>query len=128
VATEKSTAPRQQSKRSAAPRKRSTAKGSATRGSAPRAESRPRASAGKAAEQAARQLLELTGKQSEGITGLERTEDGWTVHVDVVELTRIPSTTDVLATYEVEVDQHGDLQGYRQLRRFVRGSADGDRS
>lgn len=75
------------------------------------------------AERAAQQLLDLTGRDPEGVTGLERTEDGWTVLVDVVELRRVPDTTDVLATYEVAVDSNGDLQGYRRARRFVRGSA-----
>ncbi len=78
------------------------------------------------AERAAEQLLDLTGKDPEGVTGLERTEDGWTVLVDVVELRRVPNTTDVLATYEVEVDTSGDLEGYRRVRRFVRGSAGGE--
>ena len=55
------------------------------------------------------------------MTGLERTDDGWTVQVEVVEVRRIPDTTDVLALYEVDVDSDGDLQGYRRLRRYARG-------
>ena len=74
------------------------------------------------AAQAARELLELTGKAAEGVTGLERTEDGWTVQVEVVEVRRIPDTTDVLALYEVETDDQGALQGYRRVRRYTRGS------
>ncbi|WP_426244312.1 gas vesicle protein [Nocardioides sp. LHG3406-4] len=96
------------------------------RASAPRADAPKRVSAGAVAALAARQLLDLIGKESEGITGLERTEDGWTVLVDVVELTRVPNTTDVLATYEVEVDERGELLGYRRSRRFVRGTAGGE--
>lgn len=103
--------------------KKTASSGSARRASAPRAQARPKASAGQVAERAAAQLLELTGKGPEGVTGLERTDDGWRVLVDVVELRRVPGTTDVLATYEVEVDAGGDLRGYRRLRRFVRGSA-----
>ncbi len=89
--------------------------------SAPKAEAKPRTSARDIAVGAAGQLLELTGKQSEGVTGLERTEDGWTVHVEVVELRRIPDTTDVLALYELNVDDRGSLEGYRRVRRYVRG-------
>jgi hypothetical protein len=77
------------------------------------------------AEQAASQLLELTGKQPEGVTGLHRTDDGWVVVVDVLELHRVPETTDVLASYEVEVDDDGELLGYRRRERFVRGSTEG---
>jgi Gas vesicle synthesis protein GvpO len=98
--------------------------GSSSRGrSAARAESRPAARASRVAAQAASELLELTGKAAEGVTGLERTEDGWTVEVEVVEVRRIPDTTDVLALYEVTTDKQGSLMGYRRVRRYARGSA-----
>jgi hypothetical protein len=73
------------------------------------------------ASNAARQLLELTGRQAEGVTGLKKTDDGWQVQVEVVEVRRIPDTTDVLALYEIDVDSDGDLLGYRRLRRYARG-------
>ena len=109
------------------PAKKSTAKKSAASSSdgrsrsAPRAASRPAATATQVAAQAARELLELTGKGAEGITGLERSDDGWTVQVEVVEVRRIPDTTDVLALYEIQTDDHGSLQGYRRIRRYARG-------
>ena len=95
----------------------------------PRAESdpRPKARGGmRLAADAARQLQQLTGHEVEGITGLHRGDDGWTVLVDVLELRRVPSTTDVLATYEVEVDGDGELMGYRRRRRYVRGEVGDD--
>ena len=73
------------------------------------------------AREAARQLQQLTGSEVEGITGLRRTDDGWRVQVDVLELHRVPSTTDVIATYDVDVDPDGDLVGYHRRHRFVRG-------
>jgi hypothetical protein len=98
------------------------------RARAPRAESSRRVSPAQIARQAASDLLELTGKEPEGVTGLERSEDGWTVQVEVVELRRIPNTTDVLAVYEIETDDRGSLMGYRRIRRYPRGAADeGDR-
>jgi len=96
--------------------------------SAPRTESRPASGALEIAQEAARQLLELTGKEAEGVTGLERTDDGWTVQVEVVEVRRIPDTTDVLALYEVDTDERGNMQGYRRVRRYARGSASEDRA
>ncbi len=96
--------------------------------SAPRAESRPASGALEIAQEAARQLLELTGKEAEGVTGLERTDDGWTVQVEVVEVRRIPDTTDVLALYDVDTDERGNMQGYRRVRRYARGSASEDRA
>jgi hypothetical protein len=98
--------------RSGTPRKRA---------SAPKAEAKPRLKGAQVAAAASRQLLELTGKAAEGVASLERTEDGWKVQVEVVEMRRIPDTTDVLALYEVDVDDQGTLEGYHRLRRYVRG-------
>jgi hypothetical protein len=75
------------------------------------------------AAEAARQLLEMTGRDAEGVIGLEKTEDGWRIEVEVLEVRRIPETTDVLALYELTVDADGDLEGYRRMRRYTRGSA-----
>jgi hypothetical protein len=74
------------------------------------------------AEQAAGQLSDLLGREPEAVTGLRRTDDGWTVQVEVLELRRVPNTTDVLALYDVEVDGQGELVGYRRVRRYVRGT------
>ena len=103
------------------PAKKTARKTAEKRASPPRAAAAKRATASQVAVQAAQQLLELTGKGVEGVTGLERTDDGGKVHVEVVEVRRIPDTTDVLALYEVQVDEDGDLMGYRRLRRYARG-------
>ena len=109
-----------------APARKRTTKKSTARKSAPRKASartepaRPRRMTGtRVAGEAARQLLELTGKQAEGVIGLERTEDGWKVEIEVLELSRIPNTTDVLASYEVTVDSDGELEGYKRDRKSV---------
>jgi hypothetical protein len=80
----------------------------------------------KAGQLAVRQIAELTGKQAEGITGVERSEDGWIVGVEIVEDRRIPSSTDVLATYETEVDSDGELVSYRRVKRYTRGHGDSE--
>jgi hypothetical protein len=77
-----------------------------------------------AAKAALRQIAELTTKQVEGITDVERTEDGWVVGIEVVEDRRIPSSADILATYETTIDADGELLSYRRLRRYTRGRAD----
>ena len=117
-ATKKTAAKKSPAKKTA---KKTTKKTTERRASAPRATAAKRATASQVAARAAQQLLELTGKGVEGVTGLERTDDGWKVHVEVVEVRRIPDTTDVLALYEVQVDEDGDLMGYRRLRRYARG-------
>ncbi|HEX3489157.1 MAG TPA: gas vesicle protein GvpO [Streptosporangiaceae bacterium] len=83
-----------------------------------------RLGAAAAAEHGLRQIAELTGKEPEGITGVEPGEDGWVIGVEVVEDRRVPSSADILATYEAELDSGGDLVSYRRIRRYPRGRGD----
>ena len=103
--------------------KKAPAKSSAPRASAPR-----RRSGMTIAAEAAQQLVELTGRDVEGVTAMERTDDGWLVEVEVLEVRRIPDTTDVLGTYELTLDEDGEIDGYRRLRRYVRGTPEEGRS
>jgi hypothetical protein len=59
-----------------------------------------------------------------GRVGVEPTQDGWLVTVDVVEDHRIPSSTDILASYEIELGPDGELVSYRRVRRYSRGRGD----
>ena len=78
----------------------------------------------RAARTALRQIVELTAKRAESITGVERREDGWTVSIEVVEDRRIPSSADILGTYETRIDADGELISYRRVRRYSRGRGD----
>ncbi|MGX1226382.1 gas vesicle protein GvpO [Streptomyces ambofaciens] len=78
-----------------------------------------------AARRAADALSELIRHHLEGVSAVCRSEGGsWTVHVDVLEVARIPDTTSLLATYEVELDPAGDLVQYRRIARYRRGAQD----
>jgi Gas vesicle synthesis protein GvpO len=68
-------------------------------------------------------VKDLTGFPPESVTGLQWDGENWLVTVDVCELERIPNTTDVMATYEVQLDEQGELVGYKRSRRFQRGHA-----
>ncbi|NUO48757.1 MAG: gas vesicle protein [Polyangiaceae bacterium] len=70
------------------------------------------------------ELSVLTGYEVESVTGIQRDEHGWHVTIDVVELEKVPRTTDVMGTYLVDIDNQGELSGYWRVRRFVRGRAD----
>jgi hypothetical protein len=72
-----------------------------------------------------RELPELLGHPIESVLGFERDGDegGWKVTVQVVELSRIPHTTDVLGAYLVTLDGDGELIGYRRARRYHRNTA-----
>lgn len=67
---------------------------------------------------------ELTGYEPEAVTALEWDGELWRVTVDVLEMARIPSTTDVLGSYVVQLDEEGTLRGYKRTGRFVRGTPD----
>lgn len=73
------------------------------------------------------QLPALLGRPIESVLGVERGEDdGWQVTVQVVELERIPRSTDVLGAYAVTLDADGELTGYRRRRRYNRSQPDED--
>lgn len=78
-----------------------------------------------AIERVRSELPELLGRPVEAVLGLERDENsGWRVTVQVVELARIPSSTDVLGAYAVDLDDEGELVGYRRRRRYHRNQTD----
>ena len=66
---------------------------------------------------------ELTGYAPEAVTGLEWDGEFWRVTVDALEMARIPSTTDVLGSYMVQLDEQGTLRGYKRVHRYIRGQA-----
>ena len=68
-------------------------------------------------------VQELTGHQPEAVTGLEWDGEFWQVTVDALEMSRVPSTTDVLGSYVVQLDEGGTLRGMRRAKRFQRGQA-----
>ena len=85
---------------------------------------RPATTARSAARSAARELRDLTGHDPEGITSVERHDEGWLIGVEVLETHRIPDSTDILAEYRVEVDGEGGLVSYRRARRYYRGRSE----
>jgi len=74
---------------------------------------------------AAVQLAALTGRRPERVLGFEKGDDGWRVSFELLELQRIPRSTDLLGRYDVEVDDDGELVGYERSHRYQRGQADG---
>ncbi|MFJ7999700.1 gas vesicle protein GvpO [Streptomyces sp. NPDC096310] len=104
--------PRTRSRSTSAAKRRHVAPGHGTEGAA------------RAARAAREHLGSLISHRTEGVSGVRRTDDGWCVVVDVLELARIPDTTSLLASYEVSIDRDGELLEYRRVRRFRRGAAD----
>lgn len=79
-----------------------------------------KATVGRAREQ----LEALLDLPVESVSGFERTRDGWLVTLEVLELSRIPESTDVLASYEMELDDDRNLLRYTRGRRYHRSQAD----
>ncbi|HET7668119.1 MAG TPA: gas vesicle protein GvpO [Mycobacterium sp.] len=74
-----------------------------------------------AAQIAPRYITEIAGREPEQLTAVEPTDDGgWLVEVEIVEDRRVPSSADMLALYEIELDADGELLGYSRTRRYMR--------
>jgi hypothetical protein len=71
-------------------------------------------------ERARDAVRQLRGVEAEAVSGLARTQSGWTVTLEVVEVHRIPESTDVLASYEVELAEDGGLVRFERTRRYHR--------
>jgi hypothetical protein len=76
-------------------------------------------------QSALQQFVALSGETPERVSGVRTTDDGWSVLVDVVELERVPSTTSVMCTYRLDIDEQAHLAGFERVRRFTRASTDG---
>lgn len=71
------------------------------------------------------ELEALVGCPAEGVSGIRKNgDDGWVVLVDVLELERMPATTDVLGLFEVTMDADGEVSGYRRVKRYLRSQVE----
>jgi hypothetical protein len=95
----------------------------------PRSKPEPRGTGGdelaEIAAQARELLQSLRGVDAESVSAIGRTPHGWRVALEVVELRRIPDSTDVLASYEVQLDDDGKFLGFERGRRYNRSQAEG---
>ena len=87
----------------------------------PRRSAHPQSDGMKAARVAAENVLALTGRCPERVISVAREDDCWHVGVEVLELRRIPDTTDILAVYEVTLGSNGDLVRCERGQRYHRG-------
>ncbi len=73
--------------------------------------------------QAKQRLAVLTGLKPVEVTGAFRDGQGWHVAVEMLEVARIPSTTDVLGRYEVLLAEDGSMVRFQRTRTRMRGEA-----
>jgi hypothetical protein len=79
------------------------------------------------ARRAASLVASLSGRRPESVVSIERKDKEWHVGVEVVEVSRIPDSADILAVYDVRLDRDGELISYRRVRRYARGQMDCER-
>jgi hypothetical protein len=70
------------------------------------------------------ELQSLTGLTAETVSSIQRQGEVWDVTVDLIELHMTPNTRDVLAVYDVQLDDEGNLVGYRRMGRYVRSQVE----
>ena len=69
---------------------------------------------------AKQELAGLTGLETDTVSGLRHDGEGWHVTVELVDLRRIPPSSDVLESYEVLLDEDGEILSYERVRRYTR--------
>ncbi len=72
-------------------------------------------------EKARKEFIGLGKKPADGITGLSKTKEGWTILLEALERKAIPDTMDVLGLYELRMDDEGHLLGLDRKKLRKRG-------
>lgn len=72
------------------------------------------------------QIQELTGHPAGSVVSASRDDRGWQLVIEVTELERIPASTSILGTYDVLVDEEGQLLEYTRTGRYARNQAGED--
>jgi len=66
-------------------------------------------------KKARQQLGELTGLSVCSTVCARKGEAGWCVQVEVVEKKSLPDSQDILATYELALDEEGNLLNFTRI-------------
>jgi gas vesicle protein GvpO len=84
----------------------------------------PRSDAIHIVEQAREHLKNLLGADAESVSGIERANGNWSVTLEVVELHRIPESTDILSSYSAVLDDDGAIVSLTRGRRYRRSQVE----
>lgn len=77
------------------------------------------------AKQAKEELSTVTGLQPSTVLGIVKEGEEWIVTVEMVEKKSIPDSMDVLGTYEVRLNNDGELLNFNRLSLRKRGDTTG---
>ncbi len=81
---------------------------------------KPKLTAPEVVQQAKEQLGMMTGLESDTVSSLGKDAEGWHVTIEMIEMKRIPDSSDVLATYDILLDEEGNLVSYNRTHRYYR--------
>ncbi|MFH1141629.1 MAG: gas vesicle protein GvpO [Chloroflexota bacterium] len=74
-----------------------------------------------ALQEAKSRLTECTGLKCTGVVRALKTSEGWQVNCELLEMSRIPPSTDVLGMYEVSLGPEGDITTFEKKGMRLRG-------
>ena len=77
-------------------------------------------------ERAREEFVKLGKKPADGVTGLSKTEEGWSIWLEALERKAIPDTMDVLGLYELRLDNEGHLLSLDRKKLRKRGETQED--
>jgi hypothetical protein len=78
-------------------------------------------------ERARSHVANVVGKDPESVSGISHANGSWSVIIEVVEVHRVPESTDVLGSYEVVLDEGGDLVRIEPRGRYRRSQVEEER-
>jgi len=58
------------------------------------------------------------------VSGLERADDGYRISFELIEVERIPASTNLMGTYEVLTNGAGEVVEFVRVSRYHRNQAD----
>jgi len=67
-------------------------------------------------QKAREQLTELTGLELGSTLSARKEGDAWKVQIEVLEKKSLPDSMDILATYELTMDQDAKVMDFERLR------------
>jgi hypothetical protein len=76
-----------------------------------------------AAERAKKQMSELIERQPSSVTAVSKDEKGWHVSLEMLERKAIPDHMDLLASYDVLLDEKGNVVEFDRGDLRIRGEA-----
>jgi len=66
------------------------------------------------------QLHSILNLEVANVIAVSKRDDGWNVMIDLIERRAVPDTMDIMGTYEVILDDDGDMVKYERKTQHKR--------